>query len=181
MIRSGFALLLGLLWACQQAGGESPRAADAGKRPPTVQPDVTAEYFAMPALPRGRVRLVDAFGGQHVVEVEVAHTTAARTRGLMWRRDLREGAGMLFLFAEERPLTFWMRNTLIPLDMVFLSHGLQIVGIVEHAEPRTLDARGPSRAAQYVLEVPGGWAAKVGLRAGLVARFEGTAGLVPEP
>lgn len=175
-----------LVAACQNASGgtaakptPAPSASEARKEK-AVQTDVTADDFAMPALPLGRVRLKDAFGGEHVVAVEVAATRAARTRGLMWRSSLAEGVGMLFLFAGEQDLTFWMRNTLIPLDMVFISHDLKIVGIVENAEPKTLTSRGPGHPAQYVLEVPAGWAQKVGLKPGLPVSFEGTQGLTPE-
>ncbi|MBK7861694.1 MAG: DUF192 domain-containing protein [Archangiaceae bacterium] len=71
-----------------------------------VQTDITAEDTRMPALPAGRVTLVDAFGGKHVVAVEIAATADSRTRGLMWRRALADGKGMLFIFKEQQPLNF---------------------------------------------------------------------------
>jgi hypothetical protein len=80
---------------------------------------------------------------------------------------------MLFIFPAEEELNFWMKNTLIPLDMIFISKDRVIVGITERAEPKTLSPRGPGVPAMYVLEVPGGWAAKTGLRPGLKVQLEG--------
>lgn len=162
--------------ACQSQGGP------AGTAPPVVAKskvtDVTAKDFALPALPRARVTLVDAYGFKHVVDAEVAATREARTRGLMWRTSLPEGTGMLFIFPEEDELNFWMKNTLIPLDMIFLSKTRVIVGIVAEAAPQSLDARGPGTPARYVLEVPGGWAKKRDVRPGGSVQLEGIQAIV---
>jgi uncharacterized protein len=162
----GAALLLML--ACQ-----APEAQ--GKPPPTAPPttDVTAKDYVMPPLPRAFVRLHDAFGGVHRVEVEVAATPEARTRGLMWRTELAAGKGMLFLFPEEEVQSFWMRNTLIPLDMIFINSQMRVAGIVERAEPRSLASRSVGAPSQYVLEVPGGWSQSVGVTKGSTVEFEG--------
>lgn len=169
------ALLLALvLSACRSEGGAPPPVAP----PPTPRPvvtDVTAHDYEMPALPKARVILTDAFGGKHPVDSEVAATPNARTRGLMWRTALAEGTGMLFIFPHQYGLTFWMKNTLIPLDMIFFDESLAIVGIVERAEPKSLESRGPGRPAKYVLEVPGGWSEKIGLKAGLKVELQGVA------
>lgn len=162
--------------ACQSQGGP-PGAAQPVVAKPKVT-DVTAQDFEVAALPRARVTLVDAFGFKHVVDAEVAATREARTRGLMWRTALPEGSGMLFIFPQEEELNFWMKNTLIPLDMLFLSKARVIVGIVAQATPGSLDARGPGAAAKYVLEVPGGWAAKRDVRPGLLVQLEGVQGIV---
>ena len=70
-----------------------------------------------------------------------------------------------------------MRNTLIPLDMLFITSDLRIVGIVSRAEPRTLTSRSVGLPSQYVLEVPGGWTEKVGIRKGTTVEFEGVSGV----
>lgn len=136
----------------------------------------------MPKLPHGRVTLTDAFGGKHPVDAEIAATRDARTRGLMWRTQLPEGTGMLFIFEKDDWLSFWMKNTLIPLDMIFIRSDLTIVGIVERAEPKTLSARQPNnQQSMYVLEVPGGWSEKIGLKPGLKVQIEGTKDITPVP
>lgn len=177
--RVRLSLALGLALCACESQGKPPQPAPpppAPKAKPAVT-DVTAQDYAMPKLPRARVNLVDAFGGKHPVEVEVAATRESRTRGLMWRTELPEGTGMLFLFEQDQPLSFWMKNTLIPLDMLFIRSDFTIVGVVERAEPKTLSPRGPRLDSMYVLELPGGWAEKIGLKAGLKVSFEGLQGL----
>nr|WP_153868399.1 MULTISPECIES: DUF192 domain-containing protein [Myxococcaceae] len=151
--------------------------------PPRQAPvhDVSAQNYAAPPLPRGRVLLKDAQGHVHRVEVEIAATHASRTRGLMWRKELLPGHGMLFVFREDEVQSFWMRNTLIPLDMLFIDSSLRVVGILERAEPRTLSPRTVGRPGRYVLEVPGGWCASVGLAPGGRVELEGVEGLRVEP
>ncbi|MFL5343589.1 MAG: DUF192 domain-containing protein [Hyalangium sp.] len=150
-----------------------------GKPPAHSAPvaDVTAKDYAMPPLPHAFVRLHDAFGGVHRVEVEVAATPDTRTRGLMWRTELAPGKGMLFLFPEDEVQSFWMRNTQIPLDMLFINSQKRVVGIVERAEPRTLTARTVGVPSQFVLEVAGGWCQSVGVTKGSTVEFEGVSSI----
>ena len=114
-------------------------------------------------------------GGQRAipVRVELALTGPQRERGLMFRNHLDPDTGMLFLFPSPAPLTFWMKNTLIPLDMIFISAEREIVGIVANAEPLTLTARGVNEPSQFVLEINGGLAARLGIRAGQRMQFRG--------
>ncbi len=148
--------------------------------PKPVVTDITAEDYPMPRLPRGKVTLSGAAGRRLPIESEVASTRDSRTRGLMWRYTLADGTGMLFIFTREQPLSFWMRNTLIPLDMIFIDAKGKIVSIVENAEPRTLSSRPSTGPATYVLEVPGGYCAKNGVKAGSSVAFEGISNLVAE-
>ncbi len=134
----------------------------AGKAPETPRP------------PAPRVVVETAAGGRHAVTVELARTDAEHERGLMYRRELAEDAGMLFVFAEEAPRSFWMRNTLIPLDMLFIDEAGVVAGLVRQAEPLTLTPRGPGPEvrARFVLEVAGGWAERHGVEAGARVRLE---------
>ena len=111
------------------------------------------------------------------VAVEIAATPAARKRGLMGRQVLPAGTGMLFVFDEMAVQTFWMRNTPLSLDMIFISgpptgQGARIVGIVHEAVPRSHEIRSVEAKSRFVLEVPGGWSRAQGLSRGMAVRFE---------
>jgi uncharacterized protein len=161
------ALLLGLLLATVPVGAQ-------GAPPKSTAVDPSAENYDGPLPDRGALVLRDAFGGTHRLAVEIADTSALRTRGLMWRSDLPEGTGMLFIFPAETVQSFWMRNTLIPLDMLFIDKRGKVVGVVQWAEPKTLSSRTVGKPSIYVLEVPGGWTSKNGVRAGSTVELEGT-------
>lgn len=140
--------------------------------------DPTAKNYQAPQMPRAKVLLEDAFGGKHVVEVEVAATGPLRQRGMMWRTELAEGKGMLFLFNADQLHSFWMQNTLIPLDIIFLAADGTVVGVVENAQPRTTTSRSIGSPSRNVLEVPGGWSRKISLKMGSKAELVGT-GAIP--
>jgi len=97
------------------------------------------------------------------IEVEVVADDASRTRGLMYRTELADAHGMLFVFDEETDHSFWMKNTVIPLDMIFISTDRHIVGIHPNAVPLDLTAISVGKPSKYVLEVPAGYAARAGI------------------
>jgi uncharacterized protein len=104
--------------------------------------------------------------GVHPFSVELANNDAERERGLMFRKSLPEGQGMLFDFKRDSPVSFWMHNTYISLDMLFIASDGRIVHIVENAKPQSDDlipSGGPVRA---VLEVIAGTAQKLGIASG---------------
>lgn len=122
--------------------------------------------------PPGPARAVVESGGRaHAVTVEVAADPAARERGLMFRQRLDEDRGMLFVFEDEEEHSFWMKNTLIPLDMIFISGEGRVVGVVSRAEPLSLEPRSGGRC-RFVLEVAGGWARARGVAPGDRVRLE---------
>jgi uncharacterized membrane protein (UPF0127 family) len=100
--------------------------------------------------------------------LELAVTTPARTKGLMFRRiaDLPPERGMLFIFPDETVHSFWMKNTLVPLDMIFVDASRTIVGIVANATPLTMEPRTVGKSSKYVIELVGGTAKKIGIAAG---------------
>ena len=113
-------------------------------------------------------------GGRDVpFRVELARTEPEREQGLMYRDRMDADAGMLFIFERPAPLTFWMKNTFIPLDMIFIGADRHIVGIIENAEPRTLSARRVAGVSEYVLEINGGLSAKLGIQPGAAVDFSG--------
>jgi uncharacterized protein len=104
--------------------------------------------------------------GVRVFAVEMALTPEEQARGLMFRKSLPEGQGMLFDFKRDQELSFWMKNTLISLDMIFIRSDGRILRIAENTEPlseRLVPSGGPARA---VLEVISGTAKKLGIAAG---------------
>jgi uncharacterized membrane protein (UPF0127 family) len=105
--------------------------------------------------------------------VEIADTPAKRERGLQYRKDLAHDRGMIFLFPTESTQSFWMKNTPIPLDMIFINRDRRIVGIVEETLPFSLDSRSVGTPSQYVLEINGGLSKRYGIKAGDGVRFEG--------
>jgi uncharacterized membrane protein (UPF0127 family) len=108
-----------------------------------------------------------------VVSVEIADTSARREYGLMYRRHLDENAGMIFVFKAPQHLEFWMKNTIIPLDMIFADSAGKIVGIVRKAEPFSEAADSVEPDSQYVLEVNGGFCERHGVEPGDTLLFEG--------
>ncbi len=132
-----------------------------GCRRASSLPIVDAEIFA----PDGR-----SLG---IFSVEVASNDEERSKGLMFRRELAPRNGMLFLFPAERKLSFWMKNTLIPLDMVFISRDWRVVGVVTNAAPLSEEVRGVDGISQYVLEFAGGTAARVGISSGATVKVRG--------
>jgi len=104
--------------------------------------------------------------GVHVFAVELASTPEEQAKGLMYRRQLPEGQGMLFDFHREQPTSFWMKNTYIPLDMIFIRGDGRILRIAENTVPLSealVPSGGPVRA---VLEVNAGTAKKLGIAPG---------------
>src|SRR5574341_2003990 len=90
--------------------------------------------FGLPACDAGpRVVVSTKSGSERAFRVEIADTPAKRELGLQYRRELADDQGMLFLFPAEAVQTFWMKNTPIPLDMIFIGADAKIVGIVEQA------------------------------------------------
>jgi uncharacterized membrane protein (UPF0127 family) len=124
------------------------------------------------AEPRPRVVVETARGERASVTVEVVRTDADRAKGLMHRRVLAPDAGMLFLFDETAEHAFWMKNTLIPLDMIFIGEDGRVTGIVARAVPGDLTPRTAGGPSRYVLEVNGGWAQAHGVAPGDRVRFE---------
>ena len=104
--------------------------------------------------------------GPVTVDLEVAATPSARQQGLMYRSALADGHGMLFVFDDDAVRGFWMKNTLIPLDMLFIARDGRIVGIHPNATPLSTAAISVGAPSRYVIEVPGGWAARRGVAVG---------------
>ncbi len=127
---------------------------------------------AQSRAPRGRVVFPDGA----VVSVEIADTEPVRERGLMFRQQLAPNEGMIFVFPEAGYYPFWMKNTLIPLDMLWLDPRGRIVSIAASVPPCKADpcpSYPPDANASYVVEVVSGFARQHGLKVGDQLKLEG--------
>ncbi|GGG58335.1 hypothetical protein GCM10011415_00120 [Salipiger pallidus] len=100
--------------------------------------------------------------------VDVADTVAERSKGLMFVEDMPSSQGMLFAYDQERPVSFWMKNTLIPLDIIFADAQGQVVSVHADAIPHDETPIPSGEPAQYVLEINGGLAERMGIVPGSV-------------
>ncbi|HWP60551.1 MAG TPA: DUF192 domain-containing protein [Candidatus Acidoferrales bacterium] len=128
---------------------------------------------ALACSPKPRVVITTEAAKEVTISVEVADTPAKRARGLMYRNDLGEAEGMLFLFPAAERQTFWMKNTPLSLDLIFIGSDFRIVGIVARATPFSTAALSVPAPSQFVLEVRGGFSERHGVKAGDRVRFEG--------
>jgi len=123
-----------------------------------------------------RVIIEDVRGKKASFEVEIADTPTKRAFGLKYRRDLRSDQGMLFIFSEEKVHAFWMKDTPLALDMIFIGRNRKIVGIVSETQPFSTESRSVPASSLYVLEVRGGLSRKKGLGIGDTVSFQSIAG-----
>ena len=135
--------------------------------PPTVALVAGFLLLAGVAWPEGKQTLeIASKTGVHAFSVEIADTEPEREKGLMFRKELPEGQGMLFDFHHDQEVGFWMKNTYVSLDMIFIRGDGRILRIAENTEPmstRVIPSNGPVRA---VLEVVAGTARKFGIAPG---------------
>ncbi|HEY0469809.1 MAG TPA: DUF192 domain-containing protein [Polyangiaceae bacterium] len=148
-----------------------PMAAESPRRAPSAlhcppDPEGPSE------LAHGYVLFTDAPGSPRL-EVELARTEPEKERGLMYRTKLPDAQGMLFSWGGvEQPRTFWMHNTCIPLDMMFIARDGTITGILEQVPTLNDEPRGVPCPAAYVLEVNAGWSRAHGIQSGTMVHFE---------
>lgn len=154
--------ILGCSSSNKHDDGAGPVPARTGSASPPSSPATSTMPKVHLSTPQGDV----------AVEVEIVSTPAQIQRGLMFREHLPPDQGMLFLMPEEKIWPFWMRNTLIPLDLIFIAGNMTIAGIVENAAPRTDTLRDVGVPSLYVLEVNGGFCAAHKVAAGAAVQFE---------
>ncbi|MBV9824487.1 MAG: DUF192 domain-containing protein [Alphaproteobacteria bacterium] len=127
--------------------------------------------FGPPALaqlaqfPKAELSVVTASGPQKFT-VEVATSPAQMEQGLMFRRNMAADAGMIFDFNPPSPAAMWMKNTIIPLDMLFVDAQGRVVDVHERAVPESLDTIGGTKLVRAVIELNGGTAARLGIKPG---------------
>jgi hypothetical protein len=124
-----------------------------------------------PAPEWQELEIITQAGQRHAFQVEIADTDAERRRGLMFRERLGERQGMLFLYPTQREVGIWMRNTLLPLDVLFIDGGGRIVRIAHDAVPYSEATIRSGRPVGAVLEINAGTAHALGIREGDVVHF----------
>lgn len=149
-VKKAFLLQAMMVWVLLGAGcaggDESDKAAAAGQ--------------AQRGLPEIVLR-----SGQAEVRVELAVTDEQKNIGLMFRRELADGRGMLFVYDADQRMSYWMKNTFVPLSIAFLSAD-GVIREIYDMQPESLASVSSSRSVRYALEVPQGWFGRAGLRPG---------------
>jgi uncharacterized membrane protein (UPF0127 family) len=143
-----FLLTVALVGACAARGG-------------TPAPEAAVPEVVLRPQGRPEVR----------VKVELARTPEEHMRGLMYREKMEPDRGMLFIFPEEKQQGFWMKNTYIPLDIMFIKSNKTVLGTAENCEPLSIVTRSVPGDSQFVLEVVGGFAAAHGIGPGTPVEF----------
>jgi len=119
------------------------------------------------ATPRVDLQFTNADSSKsEVITAEIRNTPQGRSLGFMYRKELLRTSGMLFIFPEEKPRSFWMKNTYLELDIIFVRSDGIVDSIQARAKPLTIRPRKSAGAAKYVVEVRGGMAAGWGVQAG---------------
>ena len=126
--------------------------------------------------PLAQLPAVQLSAGMHLIRAEVADSMGTRMEGLMHRKSMPEGAGMVFVFDELAPHCMWMKNTLIPLSVAFIDQAGAIINIAD-MQPHSEQSHCAARPARYALEMNKGWFAQRGIKPG--ARLRGLEKLSP--
>lgn len=106
------------------------------------------------------------------IEIEIAETEGAITQGLMHRKSMDFNKGMLFIFPDSDTRSFWMKNTIIPLDIIFVSEEMTIVAIKDHTTPYSTESvPSDGKQAKYVIEVNAGFTGNIGIKVGDTVTF----------
>lgn len=106
-----------------------------------------------------------------IIDIEIADNNEERTRGLMWRRSMLDSQGMLFVYHEEKPRSFWMKNTYMPLDIIYINRSGTIVSIRSGTTPLSIESIMSDKPAQYALEVNAGFCVKYQINEGDRIKF----------
>ena len=126
--------------------------------------------FSTPLFAVNEVMFVSVDG--HKLKVEIADSESKRTTGLMFRKSLKENEGMLFVFKKEQYLSFWMKNTLIPLSIAYFNKDRRLVDIYQMKPNQTREVYNSTEKVMYALEVNPGWYKKNGISKYSVLKLE---------
>lgn len=141
-------------------------------------------YMSMPQSPslssgptftkQGTLTFLSEESGDAIatIDIEIKADDMGRAEGMMWRKSMEDDQGMLFIMEQSEPQSFWMRNTYVPLDILFISEDRRILNVRENAQPQSLSPQTSQGDAKYVLEVIGGLTDRLGVKAGDQISFQ---------
>jgi uncharacterized protein len=134
----------------------------------SIMPRPTSKVSGPQFRKEGELKFLSSEKGSTLalIDIELADDDVSRTRGLMWRKAMQEDQGMLFIMEQTEIQSFWMLNTYISLDIIFVDEDLRIVTIRPDTEPQSLKPVASNEAARYVVEVNAGFCAKYGITTG---------------
>lgn len=127
-----------------------------------------------PFVKEGELAVLDPSGKKIVqkFDIEIAQIPEERQQGLMYRKSMSDNQGMLFLFEYPEPQSFWMHNTYISLDIIYLNEKMEVVSIQKNAAPQSDKPLPSGKPAQYVLEINGGLCDKLGIKPGMKVAWQ---------
>ncbi|MEO0061750.1 MAG: hypothetical protein RLZZ08_310 [Pseudomonadota bacterium] len=158
-------LLLGMalaISACSPQVAVAERTVPAAQSAPAIHPESGLEVVPL---------TVEAQGGTHQFRVEMARTPEQQQMGLMFRKAMGADEGMLFPYAQPRRLSFWMKNTVLPLDIIFIDPDGKVVNVAANAVPYSEEPLSSAGPASAVLELNAGRAAQLGIGPGTAIRW----------
>ena len=133
-----------------------------------AQADDSTESISLDSFPRDRLQIATPAMRVHSFNIWIAADNPHRMRGLMFVKSLPDDAGMLFLYGAPLRAAMWMKNTLIPLDMLFIRGDGRVVYIAANTKPHSLETISSGQEVSAVLELKGGMAAKLGIQPGAI-------------
>lgn len=184
-IRLVLAALVLFVYHCNAADGDDPPSFSGEQKinhqidkqlasgQEEIRSPAKPESTSSPASHLPTAILTPPNGETVTVHIEVARKPSERQRGLMYRKHLDQDRGMLFVFSRPRHLSFWMKNTYIPLDMIFIDPTMYVLGIVENTTPLSEQSCSVPGISQYVLEVNAGFSRHHRIAKGTRVSFSG--------
>lgn len=149
-------------WHCGNQEVDNGSSSEIVRKRPAIYDKQTGITFEADSV----ITILKSDGAKIRIDVELALDEEARNTGLMFRNNIPEFGGMFFVFPYEEPRSFWMKNTRIPLDILYISTELEIVSIAENAVPYSLKSLPSEGPAKYVLELNGGFCQKHNVKKG---------------
>jgi uncharacterized protein len=136
-----------------------PAAMNASTQTSDLKPEPLSAFARSPLV-------IETRAGKHQFDVWIADSPARRAQGLMFVERLARGTGMLFIYDTPHPVSMWMKNTLIPLDMLFVAADGRVTRIARNTKPHSLESISSLGAVTWVLEIAGGECARLGIETG---------------